>query len=217
MDEHKRKEYQVSYDRVADEYVRRIADELRHKPLDRELLERFAASVRDAGPVCDMGCGPGHVAHYLYELGVQVCGIDSSPARGGASESLESGHQVPAGRHDGDATRRTMHGRESRRFTPSSTCLAMTWRGLLASSAESCDRAGSCCWHFILATTPFIWMSGGIRRSVLISFSTARMKWQATYARRDLRLTRLSSASRTRKSNTRAAGPISFRRPDAKE
>lgn len=80
MDEHKRKECQVSYDRVADEYVRRIADELRHKPLDRELLERFAARVRDAGPVCDMGCGPGHVARYLCELGVPVCGIDLSPA-----------------------------------------------------------------------------------------------------------------------------------------
>src|SRR6185503_19436055 len=80
MDENKCKECQVSYDRVADEYVRRIADELRHKPLDRELLERFAVSVRDAGPVCDMGCGPGHVARYLCELGVQVCGIDLSPA-----------------------------------------------------------------------------------------------------------------------------------------
>ena len=80
MDEHERKECQISYDRVADEYVRRIADELRHKPLDRELLERFAARVRDAGPVCDMGCGPGHVARYLCELGVQVCGIDLSPA-----------------------------------------------------------------------------------------------------------------------------------------
>jgi SAM-dependent methyltransferase len=80
MDEHKRKEYQVSYDWVADEYVRRIADELRHKPLDRQLLERFAARVPDAGPVCDMGCGPGHVARYLHELGVQVCGIDLSPA-----------------------------------------------------------------------------------------------------------------------------------------
>jgi SAM-dependent methyltransferase len=80
MDERKRKEYQISYDRVANEYVRQVADELRHKPLDRELLERFAARVRDAGPVCDMGCGPGHVARYLCALGVQVCGIDLSPA-----------------------------------------------------------------------------------------------------------------------------------------
>ncbi len=68
----------TSYDRVADEYVRRIFDELKHKPLDRRLLDRFAASVRDAGPACDMGCGPGHVARYLHARGVQICGIDLS-------------------------------------------------------------------------------------------------------------------------------------------
>jgi SAM-dependent methyltransferase len=68
----------TSYDRVAGEYVRRIFDELQHKPLDRQLLDRFAASVRDVGPACDMGCGPGHVARYLHVRGVQVCGVDLS-------------------------------------------------------------------------------------------------------------------------------------------
>jgi SAM-dependent methyltransferase len=68
----------TSYDRVADEYVRRIFEELQHKPLDRQLLDRFAASVRDVGPACDMGCGPGHVAHYLHEHSVPVCGVDLS-------------------------------------------------------------------------------------------------------------------------------------------
>jgi hypothetical protein len=48
---------QISYDRVADEYVRHLFDKLQHKPLDRQLLDRFAASVRDVGPACDMGCG----------------------------------------------------------------------------------------------------------------------------------------------------------------
>jgi len=80
MDAHKRNDYQTSYDQVADEYVRRIFDELQHKPLDRQLLDRFAASVRDVGPACDMGCGPGHVARYLHEHGVQICGIDLSLA-----------------------------------------------------------------------------------------------------------------------------------------
>ena len=80
MDAHKRNDYQNSYDQVADEYVLRIFDELRHKPLDRQLLDRFAASVRDEGPACDLGCGPGHVARYLYERGVQVCGVDLSQA-----------------------------------------------------------------------------------------------------------------------------------------
>ena len=69
---------QASYNRVADEYIRRIFGELQHKPLDRQLLDHFAASVGD-GLVCDMGCGPGHVARYLQERGVRVCGIDLSP------------------------------------------------------------------------------------------------------------------------------------------
>ncbi len=64
----------ISYDQVADEYVQRIFHELEHKPLDR-----FANCVREVGPACDMGCGPGHVARYLHEHGVQVCGVDLSP------------------------------------------------------------------------------------------------------------------------------------------
>jgi len=69
---------QSSYDRVADEYVRRIYDELQHKPLDRYVLDRFADCVRLVGPACDMGCGPGHVARYLHERGVRMCGVDLS-------------------------------------------------------------------------------------------------------------------------------------------
>ena len=80
MDARQAQDCQTSYDLVADEYVRRIFDELQHKPLDRQLLDRFAASVRGVGPVCDVGCGPGHVARYLHEHGVHVCGVDLSPA-----------------------------------------------------------------------------------------------------------------------------------------
>ena len=76
MDPHHSNPCQTSYDSVADEYVRRIFAELEHKPLDRELLDRFAASVRDVEPACDLGCGPGHVARYLHERGVQVFGVD---------------------------------------------------------------------------------------------------------------------------------------------
>lgn len=66
------------YDRVADEYARRIYEELQHKPLDRQLLDRFAESVLHAGVACDLGCGPGQIARYLHERGVQVCGMDLS-------------------------------------------------------------------------------------------------------------------------------------------
>lgn len=69
-----------SYDALAAEYVANIAGELADKPLDRHLLNRFAEAVRGRGLVADIGCGPGHVARYLHEQGVQVVGIDLSPA-----------------------------------------------------------------------------------------------------------------------------------------
>jgi SAM-dependent methyltransferase len=68
-----------SYDRLAEEYARRIFNELQHKPLDRELLNRFAAEFVGRGEVCDMGCGPGHVARYLRDAGTAVFGLDLSP------------------------------------------------------------------------------------------------------------------------------------------
>jgi ubiquinone/menaquinone biosynthesis C-methylase UbiE len=68
-----------SYDKVAEEYTAQLLNELENKPLDRELLDRFAERMRRKGRVCDLGCGPGHVARYLYERGVDVFGIDLSP------------------------------------------------------------------------------------------------------------------------------------------
>jgi SAM-dependent methyltransferase len=69
------------YDTVAREYAEHFADELRGKPRDRALLERFAADVRGAGPVYDLGCGPGgQTTAFLHALGVAVRGVDLSPA-----------------------------------------------------------------------------------------------------------------------------------------
>lgn len=69
-----------SYDRIAEAYANRYASELQRKPLDRELLSRFADEVKGQGEVCDMGCGPGHVAAYLRDAGARVFGVDLSPA-----------------------------------------------------------------------------------------------------------------------------------------
>jgi ubiquinone/menaquinone biosynthesis C-methylase UbiE len=69
---------QTSYDLVADEYARHIFSELKHKPLDRELLTRFATAVKGKGEVCDMGCGPGHIARHLHDAGAHVFGLDLS-------------------------------------------------------------------------------------------------------------------------------------------
>lgn len=71
---------QASYDALAEAYARRMLHELDHKPFDRDLLDRFAAQFAGHGRVADVGCGPGHVARYLHERGVDACGVDLSPA-----------------------------------------------------------------------------------------------------------------------------------------
>ena len=71
-------ELEISYDRVAQHYADEYFEELKRKPFDQELLDQFAASVHDRGLVCDLGCGPGQVARYLRDCGVDVCGIDLS-------------------------------------------------------------------------------------------------------------------------------------------
>lgn len=78
MSDEKSKRIRQSYDKVADEYAHRISNELAGKPFDRELLRRFANEVRGRGAVCDLGCGPGHVARYLQSLGANVVGLDIS-------------------------------------------------------------------------------------------------------------------------------------------
>src|SRR5437763_13333212 len=72
-------EIEASYDRVADDYADEFFGELEKKPFGREVLGRFAESVREGeGQVCEIGCGPGHIARYLQDRGVSMCGIDLS-------------------------------------------------------------------------------------------------------------------------------------------
>jgi ubiquinone/menaquinone biosynthesis C-methylase UbiE len=88
---------QSSYDLIADEYARRIYDELQHKPLDCRLLDRLAESIRNVGIACDLGCGPGHIARYLHERGIQVCGIDLSAGMIQRARQLNSGIEFKQG------------------------------------------------------------------------------------------------------------------------
>ncbi len=71
-------EIEASYDHVAEKFVGEFFEELERKPFDRELLDRFAESVRAEGQVCDIGCGPGQIARYLQDRGVSMRGIDLS-------------------------------------------------------------------------------------------------------------------------------------------
>jgi SAM-dependent methyltransferase len=79
------------YDALADDYTARMSHELEHKPLDRDWLARFAAAVGTPGPICDLGCGPGHVARYMQEQGAHVLGIDLSPRMIERARQLNTG------------------------------------------------------------------------------------------------------------------------------
>jgi SAM-dependent methyltransferase len=72
----------ATYDKVASAYADSFVHELDHKPFDRDLLERFVTAVRPAvsttAPVCDLGCGPGHIGAFVADRGVAVTGIDLS-------------------------------------------------------------------------------------------------------------------------------------------
>jgi SAM-dependent methyltransferase len=72
----------VAYDTVAVDYAALLREELARKPLDRAMLGAFAELVRtaDNGLVADLGCGPGRVTAYLRSLGLNVFGVDVSPA-----------------------------------------------------------------------------------------------------------------------------------------
>ena len=69
---------QSSYDAVADRYADRFFDELNHKPFDCQMLDWLIERVGTTSTICDLGCGPGQIAHYLQAHGAQVTGIDLS-------------------------------------------------------------------------------------------------------------------------------------------
>lgn len=68
-----------AYDTVAADYAETFLGELATQPLERGLLAAFAELVRTAGPVADLGCGPGQMTAHLHTLGLDVFGVDLSP------------------------------------------------------------------------------------------------------------------------------------------
>src|ERR1700733_1188477 len=80
MSDYRSQSIRENYDQIADDYAKNLFHELDGKPLDRELLDRFAAETKSRGRVCDIGCGPGQVARYLNARGCDVFGLDLSPA-----------------------------------------------------------------------------------------------------------------------------------------
>jgi SAM-dependent methyltransferase len=70
----------AAYDAVASLYAELFSNVLEALPMERALLAAFAELVQahDAGPVADIGCGPGHVTAHLHALGLATFGIDLS-------------------------------------------------------------------------------------------------------------------------------------------
>ncbi|MFJ4878847.1 class I SAM-dependent DNA methyltransferase [Streptomyces sp. NPDC088745] len=68
-----------AYDSVASLYAELFRDALDGTPLDRAVIAAFAELVR-GGTVAEVGCGPGAVTSHLRGLGLDVFGVDLSPA-----------------------------------------------------------------------------------------------------------------------------------------
>ncbi|NIH80130.1 class I SAM-dependent DNA methyltransferase [Amycolatopsis viridis] len=70
----------AAYDAVAPTYAELFSNVLETRPMERALLAAFAELVRvhGAGPVADLGCGPGHVTAHLNALGLDTFGVDLS-------------------------------------------------------------------------------------------------------------------------------------------
>jgi len=79
----------LAYDTVAASYHELLRDHLAEKVYDRAVLSAFAEQVRklDNHSVVDAGCGPGRIAAYLAAAGLDVRGIDLSPAMVAVAQS----------------------------------------------------------------------------------------------------------------------------------
>jgi ubiquinone/menaquinone biosynthesis C-methylase UbiE len=73
------------YDRAAPRYVQFVGTEISSAtegPIDRSLLVAFVELIKrqTVARVADVGCGPGRVAAFMAERGLDVVGVDVSPA-----------------------------------------------------------------------------------------------------------------------------------------
>ena len=72
---------QTAYDTFAADYAEQTQDWLKAAPFDRAMVSTFVDLVLPAGgPVADIGCGPGHLTASLATAGLDVSGVDLSPA-----------------------------------------------------------------------------------------------------------------------------------------
>jgi ubiquinone/menaquinone biosynthesis C-methylase UbiE len=90
-----------AYDATADLYAARIGTEITaavEAPLDRAMLSVFVELAGDGAVVADLGCGPGRVAAFLAATGLDVIGVDLSPAMLTIARSAHPGIRFEEGR-----------------------------------------------------------------------------------------------------------------------
>jgi SAM-dependent methyltransferase len=89
----------AAYDSVSGRYAEFVRGELDTLPLDRAVLAAFAEHVRAAGGglVADLGCGEGRIGAHLAGLGLDVTGIDLSPALIEIARATRPGIRFEAG------------------------------------------------------------------------------------------------------------------------
>lgn len=92
----------AAYDATAALYAEQIGTEISahvEAPLDRALLAAFVEQVAagPTGPVADVGCGPGRVAAFLTARGLDVVGVDLSPAMVATARAAHPGIRFEEG------------------------------------------------------------------------------------------------------------------------
>jgi len=91
-------ETRTALDRAARIYHDRFHDELKDKPYDRKLLDRFAARFEKGSRILDAGCGPSfHIGRYLTDRGLAVDGLDISERCVALARELNPGVKIDCG------------------------------------------------------------------------------------------------------------------------
>jgi SAM-dependent methyltransferase len=93
------------YDRSALRYVQFVGTEISaatEGPIDRALLVAFIELIKRQAVVrvADVGCGPGRVAAFMAEHGLEVVGVDASPAMLSAARTAHPGIRFEEGQLD---------------------------------------------------------------------------------------------------------------------
>ncbi len=90
------------YDATAERYARLVGTDLSaafEGPVDRAFLAAFVELVGvTAGPVADVGCGPGRVGAFLAGHGLDVVGVDVSEAMLAVARGAHPGIRFEEGR-----------------------------------------------------------------------------------------------------------------------